>query len=95
MGSTHTSILEILRNANSSIRVLRSCGSALPGWRHSSLADAVAAEAGTLGHLFAREDHKQARSCEPEMRIIVMKKSCVRWRLRTTSIIFTKPQALG
>jgi hypothetical protein len=74
MGSTHTSILEILRNANSSIRVLRSCGSALPGWRRSSLADAVAAEAGTLGHLFAREDHKHARSCEPEMRIIVMKK---------------------
>src|SRR5262249_28083193 len=46
MGSTRTSILEILRNASSSLSVLRSCGSALPGrlaqvshlwmlWRHS------------------------------------------------------------
>jgi hypothetical protein len=30
MGSTRTSILEILRNANSSVSVLRSCRAALP-----------------------------------------------------------------
>jgi len=44
---------------------------------------------------FSRDNPTSTRaawSCEPESRIIVMKKLCVRWRLRTTSIILTKPQ---
>ena len=61
MGSTRPSILEILRNANSSVSVLRSCGSALPGRRRSwSPTDAVAAEASTLSQHLAREARKHA-----------------------------------
>src|SRR5262245_45761096 len=52
MGSTRTSMLEILRNANSSVSVLRSCGSAR--CRGLPFTDAVATQAGTLGQVFAR-----------------------------------------
>jgi hypothetical protein len=56
-------------------------------WRHRPARSATS----------SREAHKHASGmeCEPESRIIVIKKLCVRWRLHTTSIRFTKPQAVG
>ena len=49
---------------------------------------------GTLGHLLAREADKDARGMKLRTGNSVMERFCAPWRLRPTSIIFTKPQAL-
>jgi hypothetical protein len=65
MGSTRTSILEILRNANSSVSALRSCGTARDGVaRAFPLANAVTAELGAIGNLLLRHAGERARCAQ-------------------------------
>src|SRR6516165_960947 len=67
MGSTRTSILEILRNANSSVSILRSCGSAryLAAQRRTIVKPS---QIGTPAHAsrgIRRRDGPRAARCKP------------------------------